>query len=152
MELPVLISNCQPDIPTRMSHWHRKFSMSKTKLLIPCCNHCQLALFLLLCPQLTKQHYHPPSCLYQKPWVIFDSSLSLISISNPSASSSRVTSNIYLKSDHFSPQFCNSSCHYLLPLTWSGAKALKLPPFSTSCFLLFIIHFLCIHESELLKL
>ena len=53
-----------------MSHWHLKFSMSKTNSSFPAVLDCQLALFLLICPQLMKQHDHPPSCLQQKsPWV-----------------------------------------------------------------------------------
>lgn len=149
MELLVVTSNCQPEISTRMFHLHLKFRMSETKLLILSGNHCQLTLFLLLCPQLTKWHYHPPSCLHQKPRVILDSSFSLISISNPSASSSRLTSNIYLKSVHFSPWSCSSSCHYLLPGLVQNLSthlpALPLAPSPHNSF------FMPICESELLK-
>lgn len=56
----------------------------------------------------------------------------LISISNPSASCSRLTSNIYLKSVHFSPWSCSSSCYYLLPglvqNLWTHLPALPLAP------------------------
>lgn len=70
MELQLAVSNRQLDITTKMSHWHLKFSMSKTNSSFPAVLNCQLALFLLICPQLMKQHDHPPSCLQQKsPWV-----------------------------------------------------------------------------------
>ena len=146
MELQLAVSNRQLDITTKMSHWHLKFSTSKTNSSFPAVVDCQLALFLLLCPQLTKQHYHPPSCLHQKPWVTLDSSFPPISKSSPSASPINFSSNMCLKWVHCSPLSLASyisGCH---SLTWPCAKALNLLPYSSP-----IIHLIPIHESELGK-
>ena len=146
MELQLAVSNRQLDITTKMSHWHLKFSTSKTNSSFPAVLDCQLALFLLLCPQLTKQHYHPPSCLHQKPWVTLGSSFPPISKSSPSASPIDFSSNM----SQIGPLLTTVTgiLHFRLSLslTWPCAKALNLLPYSSP-----IIHLIPIHESELGK-
>lgn len=130
---------CQLDISTRMSHWHLKFSMSKTKCLIPCCTHCQLALFLPLCPQsrngiiihLVAYTRNPESFLISpfpsSPYPIHQQVLS------------GFLSNICLILVPFSSHSlssCSSSCFYLLPglgqKLWTCLPALPLAPSSSS--------------------